>query len=56
MGGQRPPWREPMLWLVAGLPVASVVAGFALLIVASRSGSSDVGGCISFGNVCYRYL
>ena len=42
MSGQRPPWREPMLWLVAGLPVASVVAGFALLVIASRSGSSDV--------------
>ncbi len=34
-------WREPMLWLVIGLPLASVVAGVGLVIVASRSGSSD---------------
>lgn len=34
-------WREPMVWLVIGLPLASVVAGVGLVIVASRSGSSD---------------
>jgi hypothetical protein len=34
-------WREPMLWLVFGLPLASIVAGVGLVIVASRSGSSD---------------
>lgn len=41
MNTRRPAWREPMVWLVAGLPLASVVAGIALLITASRSGSTD---------------
>lgn len=41
MNHRRPAWREPMVWLVAGLPLASVVAGIALLITASRSGSTD---------------
>lgn len=30
-----------MVWLVAGLPLASIVAGLALLVIASRSGSTD---------------
>lgn len=41
MDDKRPVWREPMLWLVAGLPLASVFAGIALVIVASRNGGSD---------------
>jgi hypothetical protein len=41
MDEQRPPWREPMMWLVVGLPLASVVAGIALVVTASRSGSND---------------
>lgn len=38
---RRAAWREPMVWLVAALPAASVVAGIALLVVAVRSGSAD---------------
>jgi hypothetical protein len=30
-----------MVWLVVALPLASVVAGFGLLIIAARSGSTD---------------
>ena len=30
MTASRPPWREPMLWLVVGLPAAVVIAGMAL--------------------------
>ena len=41
MSDSRPPWREPMLWLVVGLPLASVIAGIALVVIASRSGSDD---------------
>ncbi|GAB3344179.1 FixH family protein [Marilutibacter aestuarii] len=37
----RTPLREPMVWLVVGLPVVAVVAGIGLLVVATRSGSSD---------------
>jgi len=37
----RPAWREPMLWLVAGLPLASVVAGIWLLVIALRTGGDD---------------
>ena len=39
----RSPWREPMVWLVAALPLASVIAAFGLLIVDRRSsGSNDL--------------
>ena len=34
-------WREPMLWLVVGLPAAVIVAGIATLVIAVRSGGSD---------------
>lgn len=37
----RPSWREPMLWLVFGLPLASIVAGVGLVIVAVRAGGAD---------------
>jgi uncharacterized protein len=33
--------RNPVLWLVIGLPALSVVAGVGLLVVAIRSGGSD---------------
>ncbi|HEY5852404.1 MAG TPA: FixH family protein [Lysobacter sp.] len=35
------PLRMPIMWLVLGLPIASVAAGIALLVVAVRSGSND---------------
>ncbi len=41
MDDHRPAWREPMVWLVAGLPLVSIVAGIALVVIASRSGDSD---------------
>jgi uncharacterized protein len=34
-------WRNPMLWLIIGLPTAVIVAGFATLAVAIESGGSD---------------
>ena len=37
----RSPWREPMVWLIAALPLAAVVAGIWLLVVAVRNGGSD---------------
>ncbi len=37
----RSPWREPMVWLVAALPLASIIAGVSLLVVAVRSGGAD---------------
>lgn len=40
---ERSPLREPMLWLVIALPLASVVAGIGLVITAVRSGGDDVG-------------
>jgi hypothetical protein len=33
--------REPMVWLVVALPLASVIAGFTTLVLAVRSGGSD---------------
>ena len=38
---ERPAWREPMVWLTAGLPAASVVAGLLLVITALRAGGAD---------------
>ena len=38
---RRPAWREPMLWLVAGVPLVAVVGGIWLVVVASRGGSVD---------------
>jgi hypothetical protein len=31
----RDPWRNPMVWLVVGLPLAAVVAGFITLWIAA---------------------
>jgi hypothetical protein len=33
---ERPAWRNPMVWLVWGIPAASIVAGVGLVIVAMR--------------------
>jgi uncharacterized protein len=38
---RRSAWREPMLWLVAGLPFASIVAGLVLVFVIARGGNVD---------------
>ena len=38
---KRSAWREPMVWLVASLPIASVIAGISLLVIAVRSGGAD---------------
>lgn len=43
---KRPFWREPMMWLVIGLPLASVIAGFILLGLASRDASDAVGDVV----------
>ena len=41
--GGRPPWKEPMVWLVVAIPAASVLASVALLVTAARSsGNNDV--------------
>lgn len=37
----RPAHREPLVWLVWGLPAASVVAGLLLVVAAVRSGGAD---------------
>ncbi len=37
----RPFWKEPMVWLVWGLPLASVVAGLWLVVTAVRAGGAD---------------
>lgn len=39
---ERSPLREPVVWLVIGLPLASIVAGVGLVITAVRSGGDDV--------------
>lgn len=38
----RPFWKMPIMWLVIGLPLASVVAGIALVTIATGSGGADV--------------
>jgi len=42
----RPFWREPMMWLVIGLPLVVVIACVNLLIVASRDSSDAVGDVV----------
>lgn len=39
---KQPFWKTPIMWLVIALPLASVIAGVTLVIVASRSGGTDV--------------
>ncbi len=38
---KRPFWKEPMMWVVLGIPLASIVAGVGLVVVAVRSGGAD---------------
>jgi uncharacterized protein len=38
---KRSAWREPMVWLIAAIPVAAVIATIALLVTASRSSGTD---------------
>lgn len=35
------PWRNPMVWLMVGFPLAAVVAGTATLLIAIDAGGSD---------------
>lgn len=35
-------WRNPVMWLVAGLPVLSIVAGVGLVVVANLDGNDAV--------------
>jgi hypothetical protein len=35
------PWRNPMVWLMVGFPLAAVVAGLATLFIAIDAGGSD---------------
>lgn len=44
---KRPFWREPMMWLVLGLPAASVVAGVILVSLAARDASDSVGDVVT---------
>lgn len=35
------PWRNPMVWLMLGLPLAAVVAGISTVIIAVNAGGND---------------
>ncbi len=41
MAAKRSGWREPMVWLVAGLPLAAVIGSLWLVYEAVRSGNDD---------------
>lgn len=41
MTQQRHPLREPMVWLMIGIPLASVIAGVGLVIVAVKHSTDD---------------
>lgn len=41
MSDKRPAWREPMVWLIAALPLAAVVGGITMLVVSIRAGNTD---------------
>jgi|SRR5690606_22622524 len=36
------PWRQPVMWLVIGLPAAVVIAGIIMIIQAGGQGATDV--------------
>jgi hypothetical protein len=38
----RPPWKEPLVWLVVGIPAATVVAGLATWWIAAQRADSNV--------------
>ncbi|UWX03906.1 FixH family protein [Pseudoxanthomonas sp. NC8] len=40
----RSKWSNPVMWLVVGLPLLSIVAGVGLVVVAVRSGGADTVG------------
>ena len=42
MNQTRSAWREPMVWMLVGLPLASVAIGFSLLFAAVRPGREDM--------------
>jgi hypothetical protein len=42
MTAPRAALREPMLWLIVGIPLATVIGGFTTLWLAEQSGQSDV--------------
>ena len=39
---KQPFWKTPIMWLVLGLPLASIIAGVTLVVIATRSGGTDV--------------
>ncbi len=39
---QRPVWREPLVWLVVGIPALTVVAGLTTLVIAARGADVQV--------------
>jgi len=39
---QRPWWKEPMVWLVVGLPLSAVMAGFATYFIAAHEADTLV--------------
>jgi uncharacterized protein len=41
MNTTRSTWREPMVWMLVGLPLASVAIGFALLFAAVKPSGGD---------------
>lgn len=41
MNESRKAWQEPMVWLMVGIPAATVVAGLATFAIALRAGSMD---------------
>lgn len=41
MSDKRPVWREPMIWLIAALPLAAVIGGITMLVVSIRAGNTD---------------
>jgi hypothetical protein len=38
---RRSSWSNPVMWLVVGLPLLSIVAGVGLVVVAARNGGDD---------------
>lgn len=38
----RPAWKEPMVWLIAGLPITAVIAGLVTVWIASSNADAPL--------------
>ena len=48
---RRSGWSNPVMWLVVGLPLLSIVAGVGLVVIATRAGGGDTVSALAHAGV-----